>query len=166
MCVISRVVVDLPFVPLTETIGIRRSASRIHAGGTSSPSAILAFHRSNARAWPGVNRALPSGETSRSASATAASAIAWALPDRCHGHSTIQCPGSELRCTTTGPVPSAWSRLSRRVHATIPSTIRGQRSRGTAAPSRTRAWRPGLRWPYHVRRRPTATSVLTTGASR
>ena len=36
----------------------------------------------------------------------------------------------------------------------------------TTAPSRTRAWRAGMRCPYQVRRRPTATSMRTAGSSR
>ncbi len=49
---------------------------------------------------------------------------------------------------------------------TIAATPSGQSRAGTSRPRWTSAWRPGSRWPYQVRRRPMATSSLTTGSSR
>ena len=73
MCVISRVTVDLPFVPEIEIAGIRRSASRIHGGGVVREAAIFSFQRVSVRSCAPVSRAVRDGETSRSASARAAS---------------------------------------------------------------------------------------------
>jgi hypothetical protein len=166
MCVISRVTVLLPFVPVIETTGIRRSASRIQAGGVVRASPIRALQRASWRSCDPVSRARRAGETSRSARAIAASAIVWARSAPVHGNVTIQWPGSDERWTATPPVPSPWSERSRRTQRTRASTEKGHCFAGTSAPRWTSAWRPGLRCPYHVRRRPTATSIFTTGSSR
>ena len=84
------------------------------------------------------------GATSRSVSATAASAIDWARSAPVHGNVTIQWPGSDERWTATPPRPSPWSTRSRRIQSTIRSTSPGHSRRGTAAPSLTTACRPGL----------------------
>jgi hypothetical protein len=78
MCVMSRVTVLLPFVPLIETIGTRRSSSRIQAGGVALAAAIRAVQRASRRSWCPVSRAVLDGDTSRSDSASAASAMARA----------------------------------------------------------------------------------------
>ena len=166
MWVVSRVTVLLPFVPVIETTGTRRSASRIQAGGVARASAMGASARATDRAWPGVSVARRPGGTSFSLSANAASAIDRARSAPVHGNVTIQWPGSDERWTASPPRPSPWSKRSRRIQPTSASTWPGHRRRGTATPRRTTAWRPGSRWPYQVRRRPTATSTLTTGASR
>ncbi len=166
MWVVSRVTVLLPFVPVIETTGIFRSASRIQAGGVVRASAIVASQRAIARVVDGPWRAERAASTSRSVKATAASAIEWARSAPVHGKVTIQWPGSDERWTTTPPRPSPPSTRSRRTQSTNRPTWPGQSFRGTVAPSRTTAWRPGSRWPYQVRRRPIPTSTLTTGASR
>ena len=173
MWLIIRVVVVLPFVPLMLMIGIRRSASRIQAGGgglrlldPDRPSGA------RSRAWPPVQacRAGPA-RRSRSARRTAASAIARARP----------CPAPRVghdpvaRARTCDGRPSAAGGLrrgrpaSRRDGAARRPAARsrgpGARS-GTGAPRRTRAWVPGTRWPNQVRRRPTATSTFTVGSRR
>ena len=70
---ISRVTVLLPFVPETDTIGMRRSASRIHSGGVVRAASIRSVQRASSRSWAPVSWAVRDGETSRSASASAAS---------------------------------------------------------------------------------------------
>ena len=50
----SRVTVLLPFVPEIDTIGIVRSASRIHDGGVVPASAIRAVQRASSRSWAPV----------------------------------------------------------------------------------------------------------------
>ena len=53
----SRVTVLLPFVPVIETTGIRRSASRIQDGGVARASAIFADQRASIRSCePGEPR--------------------------------------------------------------------------------------------------------------
>ncbi len=166
MWVMSRVTVLFPLVPLMLTIGVRRSVSRIQVGPAGDAVAIALVWRSRSRDCAPVSVARRAGETSRSASANAASAMARPRSTDAIGQVTIQCPGSEVRWTTSPAVPSRWSIRSRRTHAAMAATPSGHLAAGTAAPRRTRAWWAGSRWPYHVRRRPTATSSLTTGASR
>ena len=144
---ISRVTVLLPFVPLIDTIGIRRSSSRSHGGGVVRASAIRVDHRATARSWWPVSWAVRDGDTSRSASASAASAMVRARSSPVHGNVTIQCPGSDERWTATPPTPSPWSDRSRRIHATIAAIGSGQARAGTVAPRRTSACRPGWRSP-------------------
>ena len=130
MWVISRVTVLLPLVPEIDTIGIRRSASRSHVGGVVRAACDRA--RSSARAAaPGRRSAgrVRDGETSRSASASAASVIVWARSAPVHGKVTIQWPGSDERWTASPPRPSPWSVRSRRIQATIAAIGSGQ-SRG------------------------------------
>ena len=103
---ISRVTVLLPFVPLIETIGIRRSASRIQPGGIALAASIRARQRSSSRACVPVRRAVRTGDTFRSSRARAASAMAWARSAPDHGNVTIQCPGSDDRWTAVPPRPS------------------------------------------------------------
>ena len=86
----SRVTVLLPFVPLIDTIGIVRSTSRIHGGGVVLASSIRLRQRSSERAWLPVSRAVRIGDTLRSVSASAASAIARARSAPVHGNVTIQ----------------------------------------------------------------------------
>ena len=70
---ISRVTVVLPFVPEIETIGRRRSASRIQRAASRGASAIRSVQRARRRSWAPVRCAVRDGETSRSARASAAS---------------------------------------------------------------------------------------------
>ena len=166
MWVTSLVTVLLPFVPVIDTTGSRRSAFRIHAGGVVREALIRSVQRSSRRSWAPVRRVRRAGDTSRSERARAASAIVWARSAPIHGNVTIQCPGSDERWTTTPARPSSWSTRRRRIQSTRASIWAGQSRRGTSTPRWTRAWRPGARWPYHVRRRPMATSTFTTGSSR
>ena len=159
MWAIRRVVVVLPFVPLIETIGSRRSASRIHAG----PGPVRLADPRERRARPGgacrgVSRSMAPAGMSRSTSARAISAIAVARSPSAHGQTTIQCPGSDDRWTATPGRPrrrdarGAAAGPSRRATRRAP----GWRDRGTVAESRTSACRSGSRRPYQVRRRPIA----------
>ena len=140
MWVMSRVTVLFPLVPLMLTIGVRRSASRIQVGPARRCGGDRA--RVGARGgayWAPVSVARRAGETSRSARANAASAMARPRSTDAIGQVTIQCPGSEVRWTTSPAVPSRWSVRSRRTHAAIAATPSGHRGAGTAAPRRTRA---------------------------
>ena len=47
----SRVTVDLPLVPVIDTTGIRRSASRTQPGGVAPASAMRASQPATWRAW-------------------------------------------------------------------------------------------------------------------
>ena len=163
---ISRVTVDLPLVPEIETIGTRRSASRIHGGGVV-----------RGRIDPLVQRASSPVLGAGQARGPRRRDVALGEGQRGLG----QRPRPLLAGPREGDDPVA--RIGRamdrepatalavvRAQAADPGDDRGDRvgpvAAGTAAPSRTSAWRPGSRWPYHVRRRPTATSTLTTGSSR
>jgi hypothetical protein len=106
MWVMSRVTVDLPFVPEIEIAGMRRSASRIHDGGEVRAAAIRSVQRASSRSWAPVSRAVRDGDTSRSARASAASAIVRARSSPVHGKVRIQCPGSDERWTATPVRPS------------------------------------------------------------
>ena len=86
----SRVTVLLPFVPEIETTGMRRSASRIQSAGSSRASSIRSDQRASRRSWAPVSRAVRDGETSRSARASAASAIVAARSAPIHGNVMIQ----------------------------------------------------------------------------
>ena len=166
MWVTSRVTVLLPFVPLMLTIGIRRSASRIQVGGASDAPAIRRCAARASRDWAPVSVARRAGDTSRSARPNAASAMARPRSTPRHR------PGDDPVPGLGGPVDRQPGGALRMIgpEATDPGRDRGDAvgplRAGTAAPSRTRAWSAGSRWPYHVRRRPTATSSLTTGVSR
>ena len=83
-----------------------------------------------------------------------------------HGQVTIQRPVSDARWTSHGPACSPWSARRRRVQATRSATASGHSRAGAVRPRWTRAESPGVRDPYHVLVRPTATSTLTTGISR
>ncbi len=106
MWVISRVTVDLPLVPEIETIGTRRSASRIHVGGAVPAAAIRSLQRVQSRSWAPVNCAVRDGETSRSARAMAASVRTRARSSPLHGNVMIQWPGSDERWTARPARPS------------------------------------------------------------
>ena len=106
MWVISRVTVDLPLVPEIETIGTRRSASRIHVGGVVPAAAIRSLQRVESRSWAPVNCAVRDGETSRSARAMAASVRTRARSSPLHGNVMIQWPGSDERWTARPARPS------------------------------------------------------------
>ena len=162
----SRVTVLLPFVPEIDTTGIRRSASRTQVGGVVRAAAIRSVQRATRRSWVPVSRAVRDDDTSRSARAMAASVRVSARSAPTHGKVTIQWPGSDERWTRRPPRPSSCSSRSRRTQPAMAATPSGQSRAGIAAPRWTSAWRPGSRWPYHVRRRPMATSSLTTGSSR
>ena len=167
MWLIRRVVVLLPFVPLIDTIGIVRSASRIQPGGVAV---------GRRRSGPPSGRAGAAGRRSGGPSGPARRCarrgrrrprlIERARPAAVHGNVTIQWPGSDERWTARPARPAPWSARRRLSQATRAATSSGQSRAGTGRPSRTRACRAGLRWPYHVRRRPIATSTLTTGSSR
>ena len=166
MWVISRVTVDLPLVPVIETTGMRRSSSRIQAGGAAEAAAIRSVQRATNRAWVFVRRTRRAGETDRTARSYDASAISRDRSAPLQGQVTIQRPSSDARCTSHGPACSPWSARRRRVHATRSATASGQSRAGAVRPRCTRAESPGVRDPCHVLVRPTATSTLTTGISR
>lgn len=107
MWVTSLLVVLFPFVPLIDTIGIRRSASRSQLGGEPRAPAIRSFQRARIRVWPPVSRAERVADTSRSARWNAASAISRARSDRLHGKVRIQCPGSDERWAAVPSRPSS-----------------------------------------------------------
>ena len=105
MWVMSRVTVDLPLVPVIETIGIRRSASRIHDGGVARAAAIRSRPRvEDQRCWVPVRRTRRPGATDRSARSNAASAMSRDRSAPAHGQVTIQRPASDARWTITGPL--------------------------------------------------------------
>ena len=166
MWVISRVTVDLPLVPVMDTTGMRRSASRIHDGGAAPAAAIRASQPSTRRSWVIVRRTRRAGETDRPARSTAASAIrrARSAPDQ--GQVITQRPASEARWTTAGPACSPWSARSRRVQATTSATGSGHSRTGTGRARCTEGPSAGVRDPFQACVRPTATSTLTTGSSR
>ena len=176
MAAIIRVVVVLPLVPLMLMIGSRRSASRSQAGGVS-PAARM---RASARVTVRLRRTGVVGARSRSQQRQAASAISRARSCSRQGNATIQAPGSLVRWTVMGSLrrrPRASSssasqasasvrRWSRRTQAVKSRTGVGTSRARTGRPSSTTAWAPGWRCPYHVRRRPTVTSILTVGSRR
>ena len=165
MWVIRRVTVDLPLVPVIEIAGIRRASSRIHDGGVARAPAIRSCQRSTTRAWVPVSRVRRAGETLRDARSNAASAIRRARSAPAQGHVTTHRPVSDGTWTSTGPPCSSWSVRRRRVHATRSATWSGHSWAGTDRPRWTMTSFP-VRDPCQVRERPTATSTLTTGASR
>ena len=147
MWVISRVTVVLPFVPVIETIGIRRSASRIHAGGV--------VRGAGDRARPAGEQPRPGRRSGgRAGPARRRARRARTPPRRCvrarsaprHGKVTIQWPGSDERWTRERRrVP----RRGRRAAAATQATSAATASRPVARParrrpSRTSAWRPGI----------------------
>ena len=77
----------------------RRSASRTHSGGVARAATIRSVQRARRRSWAPVRRAVRDGDTSRSASASAASVRVTARSAPFHGNVTIQCPGSDERWT-------------------------------------------------------------------
>ena len=164
--VISRVVVDFPLVPEIEMMGIWRSALRIHGGGDVEARWIRSIQCIRRRSWDPVRWARRAGVAARSVSATEASAIRRARSAPTHGHVTIQCPGSDDRWARIPPTPSACPDRRRRAHPASVVTGSGQSRSGTLAPRRTSAWRAGTLCPNQVRRRPIASSTLTTGSSR
>ncbi len=136
---ISRVTVLLPLVPEIDTIGIRRSTSRIQVGGVARDSTSRPRQRATRRSWPPVRWAVRDGDTSRDASANAASATVSARSAPCQGKVTIQWPGSDERWTAGPRRPSPASTRSRRIQATTVATPSGHSRPGTLAPSWTRA---------------------------
>ena len=168
MWVISRVTVLLPLVPEIDTIGTRRSASRIHVGGVvrglGDPLRPARSSRSCAPVRLGASR---DGETSRSARARAASVSVRARSRA--GPREGDDPVARVGRAMDGQPAPALAVVERAAAGPRRRRRRrrsGQSRAGTSAPSRTSACRPGSRWPYQVRRRPTATSSLTTGSSR
>ena len=136
MWVISRVTVLLPFVPDTDTIGMRRSASRIQVGGVASrlgPPGCPAIEQR--AAWASSAGRVRDGETSRSASATAASAmVRGALrADPREGDDPVAGIGRPMDAPGP-PRPSPWSARSRRTHAAIAATPSGHASRRHPGP--------------------------------
>jgi hypothetical protein len=99
----SRVTVDLPLVPVMDTTGIVRSASRIHAGGVARASVIRASQPATQRAWVPVRRTRRAADTERAARSTAASATRRARSAPHHGQVMTQRPASDARWTSTGP---------------------------------------------------------------
>ena len=105
---ISRVTVLLPFVPEIETIGTRRSASRIQAGGVVRASAIRSVQRVE-QALLGAGelggprrRDVALGQRQRGLGDRPAPA-----PRRATGTVTIQWPGSDERWTRQAAAPLA-----------------------------------------------------------
>ena len=136
-----------------------------------------------AAAWPGPPRsggaparaAVPGSrstarrdrEASRSVSARAASAIAWARSAPVHGN--VDDPVARVRRAMDRDPAAALAVFrpeATRASRPPPATSPASHAAGRRRPRRTSACRPGRRSPYHVRRRPTATSTLTTGSSR
>ena len=163
MCVISRVTVLLPFVPLIDTIGMRRSASRSSVGGVVRAAVDPGLEPARAGAPARRSaRADRAGDTPRSASWNAASAISCARSAPRHGtsRSSGRDPTSDGR--RGPPRPSPWSRAQaaeprRRARTTSPGQSRG----GTGAREADERMRGrGRAAPYQVRRRPTATSTF------
>ena len=163
---ISRVTVDLPFVPVMDTTGIVRSASRIQGGGVARASAMRASHAATWRACVPVRRTRRADDTDRRARSTDASATSLARSAPHHGQVTTQRPVSDARWASTGPPCSPWSARSRRVQATMSVTASGHSRAGTARARWTSAPSAGVREPRHALVRPTAISTLTTGRSR
>ena len=88
------------------------------------------------------------GDTSRSASASAASVRASARSAPTHGKVTIQCPGSDERWTARPPRPSPWSARSRRIQATtVAATGSGQSRAGHGRPEVDQRVAPGIALP-------------------
>ena len=163
----SRVTVLLPFVPLIDTIGIVRSTSRIHGGGVVLASPIRCRQRSSERACAAGQLRRPDrrhvalGERDRGVGdrprALGAGPREGDDPVARVGRAVDRQPAAAL--AMLGPEPPDPGRDRGRRSS-------GQSRAGTDRPSWTSGWRPGCRWPYHVRRRPIASSILTTGSSR
>ena len=168
MWVISRVTVDLPLVPVMDTTGIRRSASRIQDGGVAPASAIRASQRATRR-FLGHGQADPAGGRDRPARE-----IDGRLGDQAGPLGAGPGPGDHPAAGIRRPVDDRRTRVLAVVGAQPPGPghdvrdgvrplarpapggarcTSGRRRRGSASPSRSRV-------------RPTATSTLTTGSSR
>ena len=169
MWVISRVDgASCRWCPVIDTIGIApvgvADPGRRRRPGRRRSARV---QRASSRSWAPVSWAVRDGDTSRSARASAASAIvrARSAPDPREGDDPVARVGRAVdrqaaaALAVVGPQPPdpGGERGDRR---------RASRAPGRAAPSWTSAWRPGSRWPYQVRRRPMATSSLTAGSSR
>ena len=132
---ISRVTVLLPFVPEIDTIGMRRSASRIHSGGVARAAAIRSVQRAS-------SALLGAGQLGRPRRRDVAlgegegrlAQIVWARSAPIHGKVMIQWPGSDERWTASPPRPSPWSARRRRIQATVAAIGSGQSRAGTSAP--------------------------------
>ena len=153
----------LPFVPLIDTIGIRRSSSRSHGGGVVRASAIREDHRATARSWWPVSWAVRDGDTSRSASARAASATCPLLAGPREGDDPV--PG--IRRAMDGDAAHALAVIGSQ--AADPRDDRGDRIR--PGPRRDRGLKVHKRMaaglaPRRTCRRPMASSSFTTGSSR
>ena len=142
---ISRVTVLLPFVPVIETTGIRRSASRIHAGGVVRASAIRAAQRASSRSCaagqprPPDGRDVALGEGERRLGDRAGPLRA--------GPREGDDPVARVRRAVDGDAAAALAVLDPEAPDPVDERARPGRASsraGTAAPSRTRAWRPGL----------------------
>ena len=145
-----RVVVVLPFVPLIETIGSRRSASRIQARPWAGcladprerPLDLADLPRRQLIGRPRRNIPLDEGERH--------------LRDRRRPvaeRPTARRRSSDPGRTTDGrprrpSAPSGCARRRRRIHSASQATRAGWPDRGTVADSRTRACRSGSRRPY------------------
>ncbi len=133
--VISRVTVLLPLVPRDrhdrDAADRRRAATR---AASRAPPAIRSVQRARSRSWAPVSRAVRDGETSRSASASAASVRVSARSAPTHGKVTIQWPGSDERWTARPPRPRHGRRAGGGSRPTVAATPSGQSRVGTAAP--------------------------------
>jgi hypothetical protein len=155
MWVISRVTVLFPFVPEIDTIGVDRRVAQPF-GGVFRAASIRSVQRATSRSCApsaalGDRRYVALREGQR----RLGQGLRPFGPGPREGHDPV--PGSDERWTARPRRPSPWSARRRRIQATVAATGSGQSRAGTSAPSWTSAWRPGSRWPYHVRRRPTAT---------
>ena len=150
---------------LADLTALRRGRVRLAAypsAAATLPSILLII-----RWCRGPGPGCIAGDTSRSTRASAPSAMAVARSPRSHGQTRIQCPGSEDRCTVTGPTaPSGKALRSRRTQMARLVIRAGCAERGTGAARRTSACASGSRLPYQLRRRPIATSSFIAGSSR
>ena len=163
---ISRVTVLLPFVPVIETTGIRRSASRIHVGGVERASAIRGVHRASRRSWAPVSRARTDGRHVAFGQGEAASAMRVG-PFRA-GPRERDDPVARIRRAVDADPAAALAVLRPEAPRPVDDAVDwpGQRRAGDLGREPDERVATGSRWPYQVRRRPIATSTLTTGSSR
>ena len=141
---------------------------RVADPGRRRPASAVAMApvcRSSRRVCAPVSVARRAGETSRSARAKAASAMARPRSTTPSARSR-----SSARARRSGGRPARPCRRDGRSGAGGPRPRSRRRRRASRCRHRGTQADPGVgagsRWPYQVRRRPTATSSLTTGASR
>ena len=164
---ISRVTVDLPLVPEIDTTGTRRSASRIHDGGEvlglgdplrpARDGALLGAGQAGGPRRRHVALGEGHGRLGQQPRPLLAGPRERDDPVARIGRAMDGQPGPALAVVDPQPADPG----DDRGHAVGPVARPGRSPRGGPGHGD-----PGSRWPYHVRRRPTATSSLTTGSSR